>query len=83
MGLEVDGMVTVIYFTLSLVMAALIAFVDMLLRKQSIYLELTNVFSKNENMNIMYYLVMWVLGLVWGAVTDYRFWRDKQAKRLQ
>lgn len=74
-------MVTVMYFTLSFTMAALIALVDMLLRKQSIYLELTNVFSKNENMNIMYYLFMWVLGLVWGAVADYRFRRDKKTKK--
>lgn len=69
------------YFTLSFTLAALIALVDMLLRKQSIQLELLSVFSKNENMNIIYYLFFWTFGLFWGAVTDYRFWRAKRSKQ--
>lgn len=65
-------MVTVIYISLSFVLTLFIALVDMLLRKQSLYAELRDVFSKNENMDMMYYLFYWGLGLVWGAVTDYR-----------
>ncbi|MDF2937382.1 MAG: hypothetical protein K0Q90_2755 [Paenibacillaceae bacterium] len=71
-------MVTIMYLVLSGTMVVMIAMVDMLLRKQSIYLELMGVFSKNENMNIMLYLFFWVLGLLWGAVVDYRF---RKAKR--
>jgi hypothetical protein len=74
-------MVTIIYFTLSATLVAFIALVDMLLRKQSIQLELLSVFSKNENMNIIYYLCFWVFGLLWGGVTDYRFWRAKRSKQ--
>jgi hypothetical protein len=73
-----DAMVTIMYLVLSGTMVVMIAMVDMLLRKQSIYLELMGVFSKNENMNIMLYLFFWVLGLLWGAVVDYRF---RKAKR--
>ncbi|MFM9328865.1 hypothetical protein [Paenibacillus mesotrionivorans] len=74
-------MVTVMYFILSFTLAALIALVDMLLRKQSIQLELLSVFSKNENMNIIYYLFFWMFGLLWGGVTDYRFWKAKRSKQ--
>lgn len=74
-------MVTIIYFTMSVTLVAFIALVDVLLRKQSIQLELLSVFSKNENMNIIYYLFFWVFGLLWGGVTDYRFWKAKRSKQ--
>lgn len=71
-------MVTLMYLVLSCTMMAMITMVDMLLRKQSINIELLEVFSKNENLNILLYLFCWVLGLLWGAVVDYRF---RKAKR--
>ncbi|MNP81041.1 hypothetical protein D3C76_1793000 [compost metagenome] len=66
---------------LTCTLTGVIAMVDMLLQKQSIYLEFTKVFSRDENMNILLYLFWWVAGLVWAAVTDYRFRKAKRGSQ--
>lgn len=74
-------MITGMYLILSCIMVCYIALVDFLLRKESIYLELMGVFSKNENMNIYLYLFFWMLGLIWGAVVDYRLRKAKRGSQ--